>query len=154
MLKVERKVFENVIVRIIESTDKRKLIEEFSKDPVFFCSVLSDISKGKGSPNYHVLKKFTRNKEIIEQFVIEQAKSVLSYFAPDESKGGYYKIPDVSHTVSTEEIRKDQLNLTRTYPPDNTKKLNEAHGVLRDPIKRSKYNARHLSVLVDCSKSF
>ena len=86
MLKVERKKFENIIVQVIESTDKRELIEEFSKDPVFFCFVLSDISRGKDSPNYHVLKELTGNKEIVEQFVIEQAKSILSYFAPNELK--------------------------------------------------------------------
>src|ERR1700756_3131131 len=102
MPKVERKIFEKVVVRIISSTDKRELIEEFSKDPVFFCFVLSDISRGKDSPNYHVLKELTGNKEIVEQFVIEQAKSILSYFAPNELKEDYYRILNTSQAASTE----------------------------------------------------
>lgn len=155
MLKVEIKVFEKVIVRIVSSTDVRELIGEFSKDTVFFCSLLKDISKGKDSPNYHVLKKVARDRKISEQFIVEQAKSILSLFAPDEPKEDYYKILNISRSASADEIRSSWLDLMKTYHPDKigdrgldiTKKLNEAYEILGNPIKRREYNARRLPVL-------
>jgi curved DNA-binding protein CbpA len=155
MLKVEIKAFEKVIIRIVNSTDIRELIGEFSKDAVFFCSLLKDISKGKDSPNYHVLKKVARDRKISEQFIIEQAKSILSLFAPDEPKEDYYKILNISRLASADEIRSSWLDLMKTYHPDKigdqgldvTKKLNEAYEVLGNPIKRREYNARRLPAL-------
>ncbi|MBI2485756.1 MAG: DnaJ domain-containing protein [Deltaproteobacteria bacterium] len=155
MLKVERKVFENVIVQIIESNDTRELLREFSKDTVFFHSLLKDISKGKDSPNYHVLKKVARDKKISEQFIIENAKSILSYLATGEPKEDYYKILNVPPTASAEEIRPSWLTLIKTYHPDKvgdkgldiTKKLNEAYEVLGDPVKRAGYDSRRLPEL-------
>ncbi|HZX13152.1 MAG TPA: hypothetical protein VFF49_01980, partial [Thermodesulfobacteriota bacterium] len=80
MLKVEKKVFEKVISQIIRATDIRELVREFSKDTFFFFSLLKDISRGKDSPNYHALKKVARDEKISEQFIVEQAKFILSYF--------------------------------------------------------------------------
>src|ERR1700758_4816568 len=155
MLKVEIKAFEKVIVRIVNSTDIRELRGEFSKDAVFFCSLLKDISKGEDSPNYHVLKKVARDRKISEQFIIEQAKSILSLFAPDEPKEDYYKILNISRSASADEIRSSWIDLVKTYHPDKvgdqgldiTKRLNEAYEVLGNPIKRREYNARRLPAL-------
>src|SRR3989304_581829 len=162
MLKVEKKVFEKVISQIIRATDIRELVREFSKDTFFFFSLLKDISRGKDSPNYHALKKVARYKKIREQFIVEQAKFILSYFAPYEPKEDYYKTLDVSHTASAEEIKRSWLNLMKTYHPDKigqdgldiTKKLNGAYEVLSDPKKRIEYDARRLPVLPVVVKSF
>ena len=162
MLKVEKKVFEKVISQIIRATDIRELVREFSKDTFFFFSLLKDISRGKDSPNYHALKKVARDEKISEQFIVEQAKFILSYFAPYEPKEDYYKILDVSHTASAEEIKRSWLNLMKTYHPDKigqdgldiAKKLNGAYEVLSNPKKRIEYDARRLPMLPVVVKSF
>src|ERR671924_2050377 len=142
MLRVERKVFEKAVVQIITSTDLRDLIKEFSLYRVFFYSLLKDVSRGEGSPNYPIIKKIARDRKINEQFIVDQAKFVLSQLAPDEPEEDYYKILNVPSTASAEEIRESWLNLVKTYHPDNvgdqglnvTKKLNEAYSVLGDPV--------------------
>ena len=162
MLKVDKKVFEKVISQIIRATDIRELVREFSKDTFFFFSLLKDISRGKDSPNYHALKKVARDEKISEQFIVEQAKFILSYFAPYEPKEDYYKTLDVSHTASAEEIKRSWLNLMKTYHPDKigqdgldiTKKLNGAYEVLSNPKKRIEYDARRLPMLPVVVKSF
>ncbi|MBF8303513.1 MAG: Jem1p, DnaJ-like protein subfamily er 3, partial [Candidatus Dadabacteria bacterium] len=128
----------------------------------FFFSLLKDISRGKDSPNYHALKKVARDEKISEQFIVEQAKFILSYFVPYEPKEDYYKILNVSYTASAEEIKRSWLNLMKTYHPDKigqdgldiTKKLNEAYEGLSDPKKRIEYDARRLPVLPVVVKSF
>jgi len=162
MLKVDKKVFEKVISQIIRATDIRELVREFSKDTFFFFSLLKDISRGKDSPNYHALKKVARDEKISEQFIVEQAKFILSYFVPYEPKEDYYKILNVSHTASAEEIKRSWLNLMKTYHPDKigqdgldiTKKLNGAYEVLSNPKKRIEYDARRLPMLPVVVKSF
>ncbi len=94
MLEVDIKVFEGVIAQLLRKTDKKKLIEEFSTNPRFYCSILKDISRGKDSANYHVLENLTWNNKIIEQFVVDQARSVLSYFSADKPEDEYFEIPD------------------------------------------------------------
>ncbi|MER3446519.1 MAG: hypothetical protein C4291_06585 [Candidatus Dadabacteria bacterium] len=155
MLKVDRKAFERVIIRSVGVTDVRELAGEFSKDRIFFCSLLKDISNGKDSPNYHVLREIARDIMLSEQFIVEQAKFVLSAFAPDEPSEDYYKILNVSHTASADEIRKSWINLVKTYHPDKvgdrgldiTKRLNEAYEVLGNPVKRSEYEAKRLPTM-------
>jgi len=150
MLRIERKVFEKVILQIIDSADMRELVCEFSKNPPFFHSLLSDISKGKDSPNYHLLERVAGDKKVNEEFIVQQAKSILSFFAPDRPKDDYYETLRVLPTADTREIRKSWLKLVTAYHPDKvgdeglsiTKKLNEAYEVLRDPVKRSQYDAR------------
>jgi len=99
-----------VIDLIIRTTDKRILIEEFSKDPSLFGSILRDISNGMDSSNYHLLKKHTKNNKIIEQFVVEQARLILSQLPPYESTDDY-KTQDGYHTTLTEEIVKSRLGI-------------------------------------------
>ena len=61
----------------------------------------------------------------------------------------YYKVLGVDKTASTDEIKKAYRNLAKKYHPDKNpgdktaeerfKEINEAHEVLSDPEKRSKY---------------
>src|SRR5919108_1349203 len=116
--RVDKKLFEKVISWLVRPGDKRGLPEEFSNDLLSFCSILYDISRGKNSPNYHVLKKCAWNNEIVEQFIIENAKSTFSYYAPFELKESYYEILNVSSTYSAAELRKKWLDLMKVYHPD------------------------------------
>ncbi|MDA2919010.1 DnaJ domain-containing protein [Desulfobacterota bacterium AH_259_B03_O07] len=151
MINIDRKVFENIIDKIVSSTDIREILNEFSKDEVFFSSLLKDIAKGKDSTNYNLLKKVAKNKKISETFIIEQAKFILKYFTKNEPKEDYYKILSVLPSSSSEEIRKSWLNLIKLQHPDKvgesgletTKKLNEAYGVLGNPKKRIEYDANY-----------
>jgi len=163
MLKIENKVFEKVIIKMIRAMDMRELVREFSKDRIFFFSLLNDISRGKDSPNYQALKKVARDEKIGEKFIVEQAKFLLTYFAPYEPKEDYYRILNVSHTDSAEDIKKSWLGFMKIHHPDKvgqdgldiTKKFNEAYEVLSDPKKRIEYDAKRLPVLpvVVCSVS-
>lgn len=154
MLKVEKKVFEKVVGHIITSTDIRELIREFSLYRVFYYSLLSDIAQGRESRHYYILKSIARDRKISEEFIIEQARSVLSHFAPEKPKENYYEMLNVPPTASAEDIRKSWINLMKVYHPDSrgdvglevTKKLNEAYELLKDPVKRREYNARLLTV--------
>jgi DnaJ-like protein len=156
-LKIERKIFERAAIQIVRSTNIRELIREFSPCGyrIFFYSLLKDISEGRDSPNYYLLKKVARNEKIDEQFIVERAKYVLSYLAPNAPKEDYYKILNVSRLASADEIRSSWLNLMKIYHPDKmgdrglniTKRLNEAYEVLGNPIKRREYDATCLPVL-------
>jgi curved DNA-binding protein len=62
----------------------------------------------------------------------------------------YYKILSVGKTATTEEIKKAYRKLANKYHPDKTKgdktaeekfkDINEANGILSDPVKRKKYD--------------
>lgn len=62
----------------------------------------------------------------------------------------YYKVLGVGKTATTEEIKKAYRKLANKYHPDKTKgdkaaeekfkDINEANGVLSDPVKRKKYD--------------
>ncbi len=153
--RVDRRVFEKVISWLINSWDRRELPEEFSNDFLYFCCILKDISRGKDSPNYHVLKKCAWNNEVVEQFIIENANLAFSYFVPLELKESYYDILNVSFTCSPTELRRRWLDLMKVYHPDKfgargidvTKKINEAYEVLSDPERRREYEEQHPHVL-------
>ena len=119
MLRVEKRDYEKAVVQIITSTDPRDLIREFSLYRVFFYSLLKDVSRGEDSPNYFIIKKIARDRKINEQFIVDQAKFVLSQLAPDEPEEDYYKILDVPFMASAEEIRESWLNLVKSHHPDN-----------------------------------
>ena len=151
MIKIDRKVFENLIDKIVSSTDIRKILNEFSGDYVFFSSFLKDIAKGEYSPNYDLLKKLARERKVSAQFIIEQAKIILKYLTKNEPKEDYYAILHVLPSSSSEEIRKSWLNLIKLQHPDKvgesgleiTKKINEAYGVLGNPKNRIEYDANY-----------
>jgi len=155
MLKVDKKVFERVITRIITSNDIREVLREFSLYRVFFYSLLKDVMMGEDSPNFSILRKIAKDRKVSEQFIIEQAKLVLSHFAPEEPAEDYYRILNVPPTASAGEIRKSWINSMKAYHPDHvgdhgldiTKSLNEAYEILGDPIKRRKYDARRIPAL-------
>ncbi|MCH8028482.1 MAG: DnaJ domain-containing protein [Candidatus Dadabacteria bacterium] len=162
MLKVDRKEFEKVIEELVRSKDIRELIRGFSTDTVYFYSLLKDISRGEYSPNYKLIKKVASDKMVSEQFIVKQAKAVLSYLAPEEPEEDYYKILGVLPSASAEEIRKAWLLHMKTKHPDKagelgleiTKKLNEAYSVLGNPLKRSEYEAKRPPQLPVVVKDF
>ena len=108
MLKVERGVFEKAILQIVESTNTEELIREFSLHRIFFYSLLKDISKGEGSPNYHILKKIALNRRISEQSIVERAKHILSYLSPDELEEIKSVLWNPSRTITGPEDVKPQ----------------------------------------------
>jgi curved DNA-binding protein CbpA len=154
MLKVEKKIFEKVVDQIITSIDIRELVREFSLYRVFYYSLISDISQGRESRHYYILRRIARERKISEQFIIDQARLLLAHLGPDKPQENYYEVLNVSPTASAEDIRKSWINLMKTYHPDTmgeegldaTKKLNEAYQLLKDPAKRREYNARLLPV--------
>lgn len=102
MLKVDRKLFEKVVLQIVESKDIEGLTREFSLHRVFFYSLLNDISKGKLSLNYPVLEKIAGDKNIDRELIIHRAQRVLSYLAPDEGEDDSAKrVPALPVIVSS-----------------------------------------------------
>lgn len=155
MLKVKEKAFEKFIVQILNS-DTKEVMREFSKDFVFFYSLLKDISGGEGSPNYDALKKVADDKRVSGQFIVERARFLIScYFSEDESGEDYYKTLNVSPDASEEEIRKNWLASMKTYHPDivgdrgldSAKRLNEAYEVLGNFKKRTEYDSKSFPAL-------
>ncbi|HSE83845.1 MAG TPA: C39 family peptidase [Thermodesulfobacteriota bacterium] len=80
MVEVNRRTHEEIVDKLLRTTDKKGIVEEFSKDVVLYCSILKDISKGKDSPNYYVLKKYTKNKMIVEKLLVKEAWTLLRHF--------------------------------------------------------------------------
>ena len=108
MIKVERKVYEKVIRRIASANDVEELVKEFSQNPELFFPILKDISRGKKSSSYRILKK-AAGKERREEFITGRAKSILSRSAPE---GDYDKV--------LSELRRHWLNLLNIHHPDKT----------------------------------
>jgi len=152
MITINSKTLEKVVLELVESTDLRRLSKEFLRDRVFFYSVLKDISRGKDSPNYRVIRKIAKKKKIKEDFIVDQARSVISYLAPEEPVEDYYRVLNVSPSATPEEIRRSWLSLVKEYHPDKmgaygldiTKKLNEAYEVLGNPQRRAEYDAKRI----------
>jgi DnaJ-domain-containing protein 1 len=152
MITINSKTLEKVVLELVESTDLRRLSKEFLKDRVFFYSVLKDISRGKDSPNYRVIRKIAKKKKIKEDFIVDQARSIISYLAPEEPREDYYRVLNVSPSATPEEIRRSWLILVKEYHPDKmgaygldiTKKLNEAYEVLGNPQRRAEYDAKRI----------
>ena len=152
MITINSKTLEKVVLELVESTDLRRLSKEFLRDRVFFYSVLKDISRGKDSPNYRVIRKIAKKKKIKEDFIVDQARSIISYLAPEEPVEDYYRVLNVSPSATPEEIRRSWLSLVKEYHPDKmgaygldiTKKLNEAYEVLGNPQRRAEYDAKRI----------
>jgi len=64
----------------------------------------------------------------------------------------YYTLLEISPKATTADIKRSYRRLARLHHPDlnqqardtHIKRLNEAYEVLRDPIKRAKYDAQRL----------
>lgn len=134
MIKVERKVYEKVIRRIAGANDAQELAKEFSRNPELFFPILKDISRGKKSPNYRILKK-AAGKESREEFIRGRAKSILSLSAPDD---------DYDKVLS--ELRRHWLNLLNIHHPDTTgekwlsvkERIEEVYEALKEPMEEKK----------------
>ncbi len=153
MINLDTREFEKLISDFIDAKDIRSLVNKFSKDRIFYYYVLKDISMGRKSLNYKILKKVARKKKVSENFIIEQAKSVLSYIAPyDEPElDNYYEILNVSPDASNEIIREKWIELMKSHHPDKVgeqgvdraKKINEAYEILSSPTKRVDYDTKY-----------
>lgn len=153
MINIDSRAFEKLISDFIDAKDIRTLVDRFSKDRAFYYHVLKDISMGRESQNYKILKKVARKKKVSESFIIEQAKSVLSYIAPyDEPElENYYEVLNVSPDATDEIIREKWLELMKANHPDKVgqdgldraKRINEAYQVLGTPSKRFDYDTKH-----------
>lgn len=153
MINLDTREFEKLISDFIDAKDIRSLVNKFSKDRIFYYYVLKDISMGRKSLNYKILKKVARKKKVSENFIIEQAKSVLSYIAPyDEPElDNYYEVLNVSPDASNEIIREKWIELMKSHHPDKVgeegvdraKKINEAYEILSNPTKRVDYDTKY-----------
>lgn len=165
MINIDSRAFEKIISDFIDARDIRTLVHKFSKDRVFYYHVLKDVSKGKESRNFSILKKVASKKKVSEIFIIEQAKSVLSYIAPyDEPEiDNYYEILNVPPDATVAMIRERWIELMKSYHPDKVgesgldkaTKINEAYEVLSSTTKRIEYdtkNTRHIPIIVNEKK--
>lgn len=149
MITIEKKVLEKFITEFINTNDTRKLLQAFSSERLFYYCLLKDISNGRSSPNYEIFKKVARKSKVSESFIIDQAKSILIYLAPNDQKelDDYYNTLGITKSATEEEIRKKWLDLMKTHHPDKAgtndletvQKINEAYEVLGNSRKRIEY---------------
>ncbi len=154
MISIDTKTFEKLISDFIDAHDISSLVNKFSKDRTFYYNVIKDISRGRSSVNYKILKKVAHKKKVSENFIIEQAKSFLSYIdsynEPDLDK--YYDILNVPTDASDEKIRQQWIELMKSHHPDivgqgeleRAKKINEAYEVISSSKKRIGYDFKYV----------
>ncbi len=150
MIELEKKDYEAVVSEIVSTKDLRLLIEKSIKNHRHYRSIVLDISKGPKSRNFKIIKEISKSKKISESFIVDQAKSVVSFFSPDDvdELEDYYKILECSQHCGEEEIRNNWIRLMKLYHPDKigqsgiekTKKINEAYNILIDPQSRERYD--------------
>ncbi|MEX0998532.1 MAG: LysM peptidoglycan-binding domain-containing protein [Thermodesulfobacteriota bacterium] len=153
MISIDTKTFEKLISDFIDARDIRTLVNNFSKDRIFYYNVLKDISRGQSSENYKILKKVAYKKKVSENFIIEQAKLVLGYIASNDKLDldNFYKILNVSPNASDEKIRQHWIELMKSHHPDKVgqggldraKQINEAYEMLSSPKKRADYDSKY-----------
>lgn len=149
MIKVERKTYEEVILLIIKSDGIAQLEEKFAQDPRLLLSILKDISGGKESNNYRILKKAAGNNETVEQFIIERAKSILVKTALGEPPHNHYEI--------LAELKILCLSLLTLYYPDKkaeqwigTKnKIDGTFEALKDSLERNENGEKLTPIVVN-----
>ncbi|MEW6143989.1 MAG: DnaJ domain-containing protein [Thermodesulfobacteriota bacterium] len=157
MIILDKRKYERIVSELIDAKDIRELAERFSLDRVYYYHILKDISSGQRSPNYKLLKSVAARRKLSEDFVIEQAKSVLNFFIPyyqsfQPESLDYYKVLNVPRNASDEEIRRSWIELMKSHHPDKagaegldtSKKINEAYEVLSNSAKREAYDNKHL----------
>ena len=80
MIEIEKKDFETVVDEIVTAKDLRLIIEKSLKNHHHYRSIILDISKGTKSRNFRVIKEIAKNRKISERFIVDQARSVISFF--------------------------------------------------------------------------
>ena len=154
MIRLNKRTYDRVVAELVYTSDIRKLFDKFSVDRIFYFNILKDISDGKRSRNYDLLKKVARKRKLSENFIIEQAKSVLNFYVPyfQVELNDYYKILNVRYDATDEEIRRSWIELMKSHHPDRVgpdgldeaKRINEAYAVLGNMEKRDAYDQRYL----------
>ncbi|KAB2835433.1 MAG: hypothetical protein F9K51_00200 [Candidatus Dadabacteria bacterium] len=112
-------------------------------------SILKDISSGKESNNYRILKKAAGNNETVEQFIIERAKSILVKTALREPPHNHYEI--------LAELKILCLSLLTLYYPDKkaeqwigTKnKIDGTFEALKDSLERNENGEKLTPIVVN-----
>jgi hypothetical protein len=123
MIVLDKRKYERIVTELIDAKDIRNLVDRYSLDRIYYYHILKDISLGQRSPNYNILKKIAQRRRLKDDFVIEQAKTILSYFMtyyqslPADSLD-YYKILNVQRNATDEEIRRSWIELMKTHHPD------------------------------------
>jgi len=150
MIEIEKKDFETVVDEIVTAKDLRLIIEKSLKNHHHYRSIILDISKGTKSRNFRVIKEIAKNRKISERFIVDQARSVISFFnqGVEADLDDYYAILQCSLQSADEDIRSSWIRLMKLYHPDKigepglekTKKINEAYNFLIDPINREHYD--------------
>ncbi len=157
MIILDKRKYERIVSELIDAKDIRELADRYSLDRIYYYHILKDISVGKRSPNHRILKKLAQRRRLREDFIVEQAKSVLNFFMPyyqnlQTDSLDYYKILNVSRNATDEEIRRSWIELMKAHHPDmagadgldTSKKINEAYEVLSNSEKREAYDNKHL----------
>ena len=150
MIEIEKKDFKTVVDEIVTAKDLRLIIEKSLKNHHHYRLIILDISKGSKSRNFRLIKEIAKNRKISERFIVDQARSVISFFnqGAEEDLDDYYKILECSMQSDDEDIRNNWIRLMKLYHPDKigepglekTKKINEAYNFLIDPINREQYD--------------
>ncbi len=154
MIDIKQSKYESIIADLINSKDINSLVSVYSKDRVYFCSVLNDIGN-KNSLNSKIVQNAARNFKLSESYIREQANSLFSYLYPKPPDKDYYKIMGVSSAATKEEIRKNWTKLMKDNHPDlvgdagldASRKINEAYSVLRDDKQKDEYDSKRLPLL-------
>lgn len=154
MITLKKRRYERIVSYLISGGDIRAIADQFTMDRVFYFHVLRDIASGDRSPNYRILKRIAAKRKVSEDFIVEQARSVINYTIPNyqAESPDYYKTLEVSREASDEEIRRKWIELMRSHHPDmagangldTAMRINEAYEVLGNAERREAYDRRFL----------
>jgi len=148
MINLEFNQYRNLVKIIITANDFNLLVKEFEDDRIFLYSILKDIHDWKKSPNYKILKKIARENKVSEDFIVEQAFSIIKYLKPKEHGVNYYNILKTNPNASQDIIRGKWIELVKENHPDRvgsaglekTKIINKAYDILSDSEKRREFD--------------
>lgn len=154
MIQTDQSRYESIIIELVNTKDVNSLVSLYSRDKVYYCSILNDIGN-KNSINSKIVKKSAKNLKLSESYIREQAISILSYLYPKPSGEDYYKILNISPDSTKDEIRKSWTRLMKENHPDLkgpegldiSRRINEAYSVLRDDKKKEEYDSKRLPLL-------
>jgi len=116
MIEITRRDYELLLKEILNRKDIREIIGLIPQKYIYGL-ILLDISKGSKALNFRIIKEFALKNKIGEQFIIDQAKSVISIIKPTLEDGDYYKVLEGSPEFTNEELRQNWLKLIKMYHP-------------------------------------